>query len=117
MELEKLGYRVIVAGNGKEAVDIVGKQGDSIDLVVLDLIMPEMGGDRAFDLIREIRPGMPVILSSGYSRDDRTNDIMQRGCNAFIQKPVDTSELSRITRKVLDKSRRQASGARRQDSG
>lgn len=100
--LESLGYRVIATTNGKQAVDAVKKQGDAIDLVILDLIMPEMRGDKAFDLIREIKPAMPVILSSGYSLDGQTNDIMQRGCNAFIQKPFETSELSIKIRSILD---------------
>lgn len=100
--LEKLGYRVIIARDGKRAVDTVIKLGDAIDLVILDLIMPEMDGDKAFDLIREIQPAMPVILSSGYSLSGQANAIVQRGCNAFIQKPFDISELSRKIRKILD---------------
>jgi two-component system cell cycle sensor histidine kinase/response regulator CckA len=99
--LEKLGYRVIVAKDGKQAVDTVVKKGDGIDLVILDLIMPEMGGDKAFDLIREIQPAMPVILSSGYSSNGQVNAVMQRGCNEFIQKPFTISELSQKVRKIL----------------
>jgi two-component system cell cycle sensor histidine kinase/response regulator CckA len=56
--------------------------------------MPEMGGDKAFDLIREIQPAMPVILSSGYSLNDQATAIMRRGCNDFIQKPFTISALS-----------------------
>ncbi|MBE9534752.1 MAG: PAS domain S-box protein, partial [Proteobacteria bacterium] len=65
--LEKLGYRVVVAKDGEQAVDTVKRKGDDIDLVILDLIMPGIKGDKAFDLIHEIQPAMPVILSSGYS--------------------------------------------------
>ena len=100
--LEKLGYRVIVARDGKQAVDAVKKKGDEIDLVILDLIMPVMGGDKAFDLIREIQPAMPVILSSGYSLDGQANAIVQKGCNEFIQKPFNISKLSQIVRKILN---------------
>jgi PAS domain S-box-containing protein len=103
--LEKLGYRVIVAGNGKQAVDTIEKKGDGINLVILDLIMPEMGGDKAFDLIRKIQPAMPVILSSGYSLNGQATAIMRRGCNEFIQKPFTISELSQKVRKILDESR------------
>jgi len=102
--LERLGYRVIVAKDGKQAVDTIGKKGDGIDLVILDLIMPEMGGDKAFDLIREIQPAMPVILSSGYSLNDQANAIMRRGCNDFIQKPFTISALSQKVRKILDEA-------------
>jgi PAS domain S-box-containing protein len=103
--LERLGYRVIVAKDGKKAVDTIEKKGDEIDLVILDLIMPEMGGDKAFDLIREIQPAMPVILSSGYSINDQATAIMQRGCNDFIQKPFTISALSQKVRKILDEAK------------
>lgn len=103
--LEQLGYRVIVARNGKQAVDVVMKQGDGIDLVILDLIMPEMRGDKAFDLIREIQPDLPVILSSGYSLNGQANAIMQKGCNDFIQKPFNIEELSHKIRGILDKDK------------
>ena len=102
--LEKLGYRVIAAKDGKQAVDTIVKKGDGIDLIILDMIMPEMGGDKAFDLIREIQPAMPVILSSGYSLEGRANAIMRRGCNEFIQKPFTISELSQKVRKILDEA-------------
>jgi nitrogen-specific signal transduction histidine kinase/ActR/RegA family two-component response regulator len=102
--LESLGYRVITAKNGKQAVDIIVKKGDGIDLVILDMIMPEMGGDKAFDLIREIQPAMPVILTSGYSLEGKASAIMRRGCNEFIPKPFTTSELSQKVRKVLDEA-------------
>ena len=103
--LERLGYRVIVAKDGKQAVDTIVKKGDGIDLVILDLIMPEMGGDKAFDLIREIKPAMPVILSSGYSLNAQANAIMRRGCNEFIQKPFTISKLSQKVRKILDEGK------------
>jgi len=100
--LEKLGYGVIVAKGGEKAVDAVSETGDNIDLVILDLIMPGMDGGRTFDAIREIHPKMPIILSSGYSLKGKATDIMQRGCNAFIQKPFNISELSQLIRNVLD---------------
>jgi len=103
--LERLGYRVITAKDGKQAIDIVVKKGDGIDLVILDMIMPEMGGDKAFDLIREIQPAMPVILSSGYSLEGQANAIMRRGCNEFIPKPFTISELSQKVRKILDQAK------------
>lgn len=100
--LERLGYRTIVAKDGKQAVDTILKKGNEIDLVILDLIMPEMGGAKAFNLIRKIQPAMPVILSSGYSLNDQANAIMRIGCNGFIQKPFTLSELSQKIRNVLD---------------
>jgi len=106
--LEKLGYRVVVAKDGEQAVDTVKRKGDDIDLVILDLIMPGIKGDKAFDLIHEIQPAMPVILSSGYSLNDQAHDIMQRGCNGFIQKPFNISEFSQKIRKILDETKSSA---------
>ncbi len=103
--LEKLGYVVIVAKGGENAVDAVSETGDNIDLVILDLIMPGMDGSRTFDAIREIHQKMPIILSSGYSLKGKANDIMRRGCNAFIQKPFNISELSQLIGKVLDEGK------------
>ena len=106
--LEKLGYRVVVAKDGEQAVDTVKRKGDDIDLVILDLIMPGIKGDKAFDLIHEIQPAMPVILSSGYSLNGQAHDIMQRGCNGFIQKPFNIFELSQKVRKILDEAKSSA---------
>ena len=101
--LEKLGYRVLVAQSGEHAVDVVQHGDEDIDLVILDLIMPVMNGGDAFERIREIQPGLPVILSSGYSINGHASEIMKKGCNSFIQKPFSLPELSQKIRKILDK--------------
>ena len=103
--LEKLGYRVIVAKDGAQAVDTVKMKGDEIDLVIIDLVMPGMDGGKAFDLIRKLQPAIPVILISGYALSGQANDIMQRGCNGFIQKPFNISKLSQKVRKILDEAK------------
>jgi two-component system, cell cycle sensor histidine kinase and response regulator CckA len=103
--LEKLGYRVIVAKGGQQAVEAVNSTGNPIDLVVLDLIMPGMDGGKTFDRLQEIQPGMPVILSSGYSINEQASEILRRGCNGFIQKPFNITNLSKIIRKVLDEAK------------
>ena len=76
--------------------------GNEIDLVILDLIMPVIDGGKTFDRIREIHPGMLVILASGYAINDQANEIMRKGCNGFIQKPFNIYELSSQVRKMLD---------------
>ena len=101
--LERLGYRVVVCRGGQEAVKMVTDMGDEIDLVILDMIMPGMDGGTTFDRIHEIQPDMPVILSSGYAINGHAYKIMRRGCNGFIQKPYNFSELSEKIGKVLDK--------------
>jgi PAS domain S-box-containing protein len=103
--LERLGYRVMVCRGGREAVSAITDRGDEIDLVILDMIMPGMDGGTTFDRIRAIRPDMPVLLSSGYAINGKANEIMRRGCNGFIQKPYNISDLSDKVRNVLDESK------------
>jgi two-component system cell cycle sensor histidine kinase/response regulator CckA len=103
--LERLGYRVVVCMGGQEAVAAITDRGDEIDLVILDMILPGMDGGEIFDCIREIQPGMPVLLSSGYAINGHADKIMRRGCNGFIQKPYNISDLSQKIRKVLDESK------------
>ena len=103
--LEKLGYRVVVARGGQEALDTVSNMGEEIDLVILDMIMPGLDGGKTFDRIREIQPLMPVMLSSGYAISGQADEIMRRGCNGFIQKPFNIFELSQQVRKLLDEGK------------
>lgn len=100
--LEKLGYSVLKAGSGNEALQLFHEHKNDIDLVILDMIMPEIGGSEVFDRIRAEAPGVKVILSSGYSMNHDADDIMKRGCNGFIQKPFDIQTLSEKIRAVLD---------------
>jgi CheY-like chemotaxis protein len=104
--LESLGYQAVACMDGSCAVEMVKRNEDEVDLVILDMIMPGMDGGKTFDAIRKLRPRMPVILSSGYAMDGRAEEIMGRGCNAFIQKPYSLSELSKTIRKVLDTTKK-----------
>jgi DNA-binding NtrC family response regulator len=76
---------------------------NDIDLVILDMIMPGLSGSETFDRIMELNPSVKVILSSGYSLDGQAQQIMDRGCRGFIQKPFDIARLSRKVREVLEK--------------
>ncbi|MFO7712907.1 PAS domain S-box protein [Desulfosarcina sp.] len=100
--LEKLGYQVIAAKSGEEATEVVLRMGSGIDLVILDVIMPGMDGIITFDRIRAIHPQMPVLLSSGYAVDGQSVEILQRGCNGFIQKPFDISKLSLKIQNIME---------------
>ena len=100
--LESLGYSVLSAESGKEAVEIVKEKKDELDLVILDMIMPQMDGEQAYDLIKEIVPNMKVLLSSGYSINGQAQKILDKGCNGFIQKPFNMVELSRKIRTIID---------------
>ena len=101
--LEAMGYRVLLAGDGKEAVEVYGKNRDVIDILILDIVMPNMGGGEAYDCVKEINPDIKVLLSSGYSIDGEATKILERGCNGFIQKPFRMNELAEKIREILDK--------------
>ena len=117
--LSSMGYRVLTAMSGREAVDMISRScgggpaergerppgpddaSPCPDLVILDMIMPEMGGGETFDRIRKIAPHMKVLLSSGYSINGQASEILDRGCNGFIQKPFDMQQLSQKIRDAL----------------
>jgi two-component system cell cycle sensor histidine kinase/response regulator CckA len=99
--LERLGYEVVTAKSGQEAIDVFKKQTEEIDLVVLDMIMPETSGSDTFDYLKAINPEVKVLLSSGYSISGQATDILKRGCDGFIQKPFDISELSIKVEEIL----------------
>jgi CheY-like chemotaxis protein len=101
--LELIGYRVLIARDGKEAVKTYRKNRGDIDVVIMDMVMPGMGGGEAYDRIKEINPDAKVLLSSGFSIDGEASDILDRGCNGFIQKPFTVRELSRAMETVLEK--------------
>ncbi len=100
--LEVLGYSVLIARSGQEAIDIFEKQHDSIDLVILDVVMPDMGGEETLARLRSIKPSVVVTLSSGYSLDRQVTKIMQQGCKTFIQKPFTINVLAQKLREALD---------------
>lgn len=101
--LETLGYYVDVAQSGEEAITLYQINVDKIDLVMLDMIMPVMGGVEVYDRLKQINPDVKVLLSSGYSLDERANEILKHGCEGFIQKPFDLKKLSQKLNTILGK--------------
>jgi len=101
--LETLGYKVLLARGGKEAIDVYTENREEIDFVILDMIMPDMGGGDTFDNLRRINPDLKVLLSSGYSIDGQATEILERGCNGFLQKPFNMWDLSKKIREILEK--------------
>ena len=99
--LETLGYQVLTASNGKLALEIYSQHQDRIVLIVLDMIMPVMGGGETYDRLKTMDPGARVLLSSGYSMDGQAADILKRGCDGFIQKPFNMEQLSRKISDIL----------------
>jgi PAS domain S-box-containing protein len=100
--LKRLGYHVITARGGIPAIKTYRKHEHEIDLVILDMIMPDLSGAETFEVLKKINPGVKVILSSGYSIDGQAAEILERGCKGFIQKPFNMKTLSQKLRKTLD---------------
>jgi PAS domain S-box-containing protein len=101
--LKAMGCKTLTARGGHEAIELYQKNQDEIDIVILDMIMPNMSGGEVYDRMKEINPDIKALLSSGYSINDQATDILSRGCNGFIQKPFTINELSAAIRQILDK--------------
>jgi two-component system cell cycle sensor histidine kinase/response regulator CckA len=101
--LERLGYRVIIAQSGTQAVEIYQHRYQDIDMVVLDMIMPHTSGFETYNRLKEINPEVKVLLSSGYSDKGQSGEIVARDKQSFIQKPFDLSQLSRKIASMLSK--------------
>ena len=100
--LKALGYKVLLARSGKEALELYKENKDNIHMVLLDMIMPDMGGRETYDRMKEIDADIKILLSSGYSIDGQAEEILERGCDGFIQKPFNMQQLSRSIREILD---------------
>ena len=100
--LQRLGYRVLPARSGREALDVYTQNQARIHLVILDMIMPEMNGGEVYDRLKAINPRVKVLLASGYSADGEAKNILDRGCDGFVQKPFQTEDLSEKLREILD---------------
>ena len=92
--LEKLGFAVLTATSGREAIDLYQVNKGKIGLVVLDMIMPDMGAGDTYNELQAIDPAIKVLLSSGYGVDEQTSEVLKRGCKGFIQKPFNMQGLS-----------------------
>lgn len=100
--LTELGYTVLTANGGKAALKIYNSRQEQIDLVILDMIMPEMSGSETFAQLKTINPDVRVLLSSGYSINGQASNLLKQGCSGFIQKPFNLLELFKKVREVLE---------------
>jgi len=91
--LEHIGFKVVIAPDGRDALKTLDKYADEIVCVLLDLTMPRLGGEETFREIRELAPGLPVILCSGYHEQDATRAFAGKGLAGFIQKPFSLATL------------------------
>jgi DNA-binding NtrC family response regulator len=100
--LQRAGFEVIVAADGREAIEKFASDKDGVALVILDLTMPHADGEACYREMRRLKPGVKVILSSGYNEQDVVNRFAGKGLAGFIQKPYTTEELLAKIRGALE---------------
>ncbi|MFH0823152.1 MAG: PAS domain S-box protein [Pseudomonadota bacterium] len=100
--LSRAGYTVLTACNGKDAVEVYRNRRADISLVILDMIMPEMGGKQCFEELLKINPMVNVLISSGYSSGGTAKDALEMGARGFVPKPYKLKEMLQSIREVLD---------------
>jgi CheY-like chemotaxis protein len=103
--LRRLGYDVLMSSSGEKALTILQNHINTIDLVIIDMIMPGMSGKELFDRIKALYPDLKTLLCSGYSLNLNAQEIMSQGCNGFIQKPFNFNQLSRTIKNILQPER------------
>jgi two-component system cell cycle sensor histidine kinase/response regulator CckA len=101
--LQRVGFEVIVAADGREALEEFARHKNNISLVILDLTMPHLDGEACYREMRRMQPGVKVILSSGYNEQDVVNRFAGKGLAGFVQKPYTTEELLAKIREVFEK--------------
>ncbi|OVE77607.1 hypothetical protein BVX99_02240 [bacterium F16] len=99
--LQKLGYTVILAENGLDCVEIYKENADQIDLILLDMVMPQMNGHDAFFKLKEIDPEVKVLVQSGYIQQKEAQDVLNSGALGFLQKPYRMQELAAKIRSIF----------------
>lgn len=100
--LQELGYSVLLAENGLDAVEIYRENPGMVDLVLLDMIMPKCGGHQAFYQIRECDPQAKILLSSGYVSENEVQDLLRQGACGFLSKPHRIAVVAQAIRSALD---------------
>jgi len=100
--LERGGYTVITAANGREALNVYLRMRQKISLVILDLIMPEMGGKECLEKLLEIVPNVKILVISGYSVKGIAQEVIKSGARGFIGKPYHSKRILTAVREILD---------------
>ncbi|HWD97948.1 MAG TPA: response regulator [Bryobacteraceae bacterium] len=99
--MQRSGYDLLIAENGKQAVDLFAEHRRIIRLIVLDLTMPVMSGDEAISLLRGLDPAIPILLSGGYNQVELIRRFTRQNITGFIQKPYTAKQLTEALAKVL----------------
>ena len=103
--LSRYGYTTLAAASGEEALEVYRQRRAGIDLVILDLVMPGMDGNRCLKELLKIDPGVQVIVASGYSPERPTKEIIHARARGFISKPYNMKELLEVIRDTIDSGR------------
>ena len=103
--LTRAGYRVLEAKDGEEGVQVFAGRKEEIALVISDMGLPRMPGDQVFRELKAIDPAVRVVFSTGYIREERTQELLEAGAREFIHKPYRVEEMLRTLRRVLDAAR------------
>jgi len=99
--LELLGYQVIAARSGEEALEIYEDQGQDIDLIILDMVMPGLEGEDVYYRLQEMDPDVRVIVISGYALEDKVTRLVEAGAFTFLQKPFRLDVLAKSIEDAL----------------
>lgn len=102
--VKKCGYTPILAENGAEGIKLFKKELNNIKLVILDLSMPQLSGKATFIKLKELKEDIKVLISSGFTEDERAREIMKMGCKQFIQKPYTVRKLAELINKTITES-------------
>ena len=100
--LRRFGYAVVAAADGESALEIYQKKKEDISLIILDLIMPGMGGQKCLEEILKINPLQKVVIATGYSATGSTKEILEKGAKGFMNKPFRMEQMLTVIREVLD---------------
>jgi signal transduction histidine kinase len=99
--LQELGYRVLTATNGQQALEVCAAHKDEIVLALIDMVMPVMGGLQLFQALRELHPDVKAVITTGYALAEEGQKLLAQGISAWIQKPLNPAQLAQIIRQVL----------------
>jgi CheY-like chemotaxis protein len=99
--LRTLGYKVLEARDGREAIEVFLNNQSDVNLVILDMKMPFNGGNAFFQL-KKISANVKVLIASGYAKDRQIKEMMEQGCSGFIQKPFSINSLSQKIMNILN---------------
>lgn len=99
--LNKMGFKAETCERGIQAISMIARDPQKFDLIMLDIIMPELNGTQTYLKIREINPSLPVVFVSGYSLEENLSDLAKTGAKGYLKKPFHQSDLNNLLEKLF----------------